>query len=297
MVDSAVCGKLVRGVVGRFWRIDRCGAVVPGSRNMIVTEGLISVVMTPNNDAGTTITVPNAAGKNLINAIPTPKFQSQTDAIALLGVDPELVRMLSNQETWEGVEAGEVTGFTIGDDIDPDEYGFGMELWSGTHGSVCDSGLPRFGYFLQPWVKGGVVDAITWANDAINFTITGATTQAPNQWGVGPADVTRDELGDPAPLRVALGERKHFLFDQVTLAPPEPVCGGQPVGTLATGITAGTPATLAPANSYPPYDLAALVAADLPATPSTAWTAGQYVELEDGTAAHWSGTAWVAGPA
>ena len=35
--------------------------------------------------------------------------------------------------------------------------------------------------------------------------------------------------------------------------------------------------------------------AGLTASPTTAWTTGQYVLLRDGSMAHWAGTAWVAG--
>src|SRR4051812_39228333 len=101
---GAECARLVRGKVGRFTKIDRCGSVVLGPLNEVTTEGLITVTLTPTNDTGTTITVPNAAGKNLINDVPTPRFQYFTASIALLGVNPLLVSLLTNQETWEGIE-------------------------------------------------------------------------------------------------------------------------------------------------------------------------------------------------
>jgi hypothetical protein len=203
--------------------------------------------------------------------------------------------MLANQETWEGIVDGTVTGFTIGDDIDPDEFGFSMELYSGVHGQICQDGILKYGYFLNPWLKGGAVSAITWANDAINFTIDGAITQAPNDWGVGPYDVTLDDDGLPAPLRQALGERKHFLFDLVQLAPPVDECGAGPVGSAPTGATAGIPGSFTPSGSWVPENLAALTG--VTASPATAWTTGQRVNLGDGSSAHWTSAAWAAGPA
>lgn len=294
MVGTA-CPPLIRGRVGRFTKVDRCGAVVPGPLSQVVTKGLITVTMTPTLNAGTTITVTNAAGENLVNDIPTPKVDNFTVSVALVGADPILLAMLTNQETWAGIVAGTVTGFTIGTDVDVDAYGFAMELWSGVAGNVCEDGSEQWGYFLLPWLKGGAVDAITWANDAINFTVSGAITRDGNQWGVGPYDVTRDGSDDPAPLRVALGEYKHFLSDLVLLAPPVAECGGQPLGVEATTITAGIPATLTPAFSWAPLDLAD--AAGVTASPATAWTTGQYVTLGDGSKANWNGTAWEAGVA
>lgn len=72
-------------------------------------------------------------------------------------------------------------------------------------------------------------------------------------------------------------------------APPEP-----PEPPAATGATAGTPGTFTPAGSTPPANLAALEGVVAP-TPATAWTAGQFVVLGDGSYAHWDGDSWESG--
>jgi len=293
-MSNAVCPKLVRGKVARFTKIDRCGTPLPGPLSTVVTEGIISVALTPTNDTGTAITVPNAAGKNIINNVPTPKFQYFTAAISLIGVDPILVTMLTGQELWPSVDPSIYSGFVIADDADPDLSGFGMELWSGVDGNVCDdSGQVGFGYFLSPFLKGGALGAITWANDAINFTVEGAVTTAPNDWGVGPYDVTLDDTDAPSPLLKNFPVRGHFMSDVVYLEPPVHDCGGQPLGTEATGASAGSPGTFT--GGYAPLNLTEL--AGVTATPGTAWTTGQYVTLSDGSTAHWNGTAWAAGVA
>ncbi|MGW6745419.1 phage tail tube protein [Streptomyces sp. NPDC055025] len=66
-------------------------------------------------------------------------------------------------------------------------------------------------------------------------------------------------------------------------------------GTVATGATAGIPGSFTPAGAVAPANLAELAA--VIATPSTAWTTGQYVVLGDSSKAAWSGSAWVTGPA
>jgi len=63
------------------------------------------------------------------------------------------------------------------------------------------------------------------------------------------------------------------------------------VATGASGTAA--PGTFSPAGAMAPANLAAMTG--LTATPNTAWTTGMYVRLGDGSTAHWSGTAWVAG--
>lgn len=69
-----------------------------------------------------------------------------------------------------------------------------------------------------------------------------------------------------------------------------------PGEVVATGASPGTgTGTFAPAGATPPNTLAGL--AGVTASPATAWTAGQFVQLADGSLAHWNGTAWVAGAA
>jgi hypothetical protein len=60
--------------------------------------------------------------------------------------------------------------------------------------------------------------------------------------------------------------------------------------------TAGAPGTFAPTSAMP-ADLPALQAAGVTASPATAWTTGQWVELGDASDAHWTGAAWAAGQA
>jgi len=67
-------------------------------------------------------------------------------------------------------------------------------------------------------------------------------------------------------------------------------------GIIATGATAGTPGTYTPSGADLPVSIAAMTGVVL-ASPTTAWTTGQNVKLDDGSAVHWSSTAWVAGVA
>lgn len=65
---------------------------------------------------------------------------------------------------------------------------------------------------------------------------------------------------------------------------------------VATGAAAGIPGTYSPTGAAFPANLAAM--ASVTATPSTAWTTGQYVPIGDGTSsAHWDGDSWESGAA
>lgn len=65
-------------------------------------------------------------------------------------------------------------------------------------------------------------------------------------------------------------------------------------GIPATGATGGTPGTYTPTGADLPASLAAMTGV-VTASPSSAWTSGQYVLLDSGAQVHWNGTAWTAG--
>ncbi|MFC3504452.1 hypothetical protein ACFOOK_26270 [Micromonospora krabiensis] len=67
-------------------------------------------------------------------------------------------------------------------------------------------------------------------------------------------------------------------------------------GVLATGATAGTPGIYTPEGADLPASIAAMTGV-VTASPTTAWTTGQYVLLDDGTQVRWTGSAWAAGAA
>jgi hypothetical protein len=77
-----------------------------------------------------------------------------------------------------------------------------------------------------------------------------------------------------------------LIVSLVQIGPDKPAAG------LAI---AAVPGYYEPLGALLPANLAALE----PVTPQPlfAWAPGQYVPLADGSSAHWSGTAWVAGPA
>jgi len=70
------------------------------------------------------------------------------------------------------------------------------------------------------------------------------------------------------------------------VAPPAP----------ATGATAGVPGVWTPPGSAVPADIAAVRAANIVASPATAWTVGQHVVMGAGQT-FWDGNSWEPGMA
>lgn len=292
---------LIRGKVIRVTRLDGCGNPVLGPDSVIVTSGFISVQATPNNVTGTDISVTNANGDVCAQDTAQPKFNNFTLEIALCGVDPALVNLLTGQPLVYGA-GNEPVGFRDNSRVKVDLTGFALEVWTGVAGDACEGGDGSYGYFLYPFVKGGSVGALTVQNNSVDFTISGATTKEGSGWDQGPYDVVGDGDGGSQPLVDGITDGDHRHFEITSIAPPEDTDGTAALGVPATGAVAGTPGYFtAPgaALAYAPETLAALQSLEpgFTESPTTAWVAGTSVILRDGTRAHWTGTAWAAGPA
>jgi hypothetical protein len=297
MADTSKCFSLVRGRAMRVTRLDACGAKVLGPDSQVVSKGFISVGLTAQTEEGEAISVTNANGDICINDEPAPKFTGYDVEVQFCGVNPDLIHLMTNQPmVTDSQTPSQGVGFRMNSDVDLSDSGFALELWSAVPAAACsDTGAASYGYFLVPFLKGGIIGDFTIENAAINFTLTGAKSKDGSAWGVGPYDVTLDDGNAASPLKDPINDHDHLHMELVQVPPPVAVCGAASLGVPATSATAGTPATLTPANSYPPATVGD--AGSLTASPVTAWTAGQYVTLRDGSTAHWNGTAWVAGVA
>lgn len=298
MVDTSKCFSLVRGRVMRITRLDACGARVLGPDSQVISDGFISVGLAAQTDEGTAINITNAAGKVCISDEPCPLFTGYDLTVEFCGVNPDLFRLMTGQKMVTDSQATpQGTGFRMNTGTDICDAGFAIEVWSNVPSAACAGGQASYGYFLVPFVKGGIIGDFTIANDAVNFTLSGAKSKDGSAWGVGPYDVVRDASEIPAPLKEAIDPKDHLHMEITTVAPPESVCGALALGVPATGATAGTPGTYTPANSYGPETCADFASSGIVASPATAWTTGQHMVARDGTTAYWDGAAWVCGTA
>lgn len=296
---------LIRGRALRATRLDGCGAPVLGPDSQVTTKGFISVALTANSNAGTAIQIDNANGERMVDETPVPRFTNYSLEITFVNVDPALLSLLSGMPVVMNAAGDAIIGFDQDDEIDVEAVAFALELWTGVGGAACDEeGDPLYGYMLLPFVKGGMIGNVTVENGNITFPITGAQTKKGTQWDVGPYDVQDDEDGNPGPLVEALASSVHFRHFTTSVAPPTNLDGGAAaLGVAATGAIMAD-GTSTPANSYFPANLADLIAGAsgphgvaVVAAPATAWTTGKKIRLRDGSTAHWSSSAWVAGPA
>lgn len=289
--------SLVRGRAIRVTRLSGCGDPVLGPDSVVTSEGFISVGLTANQETGESISVTNAAGKVCILDEPAPKFVNYSVDVSFCGVNPELIGLMTGQPVRLSADGTEIVGFRVNSKVKVDKTGFALEMWSSVPTEECDdSGEQSYGYMLLPFLKGGTLGDFTVENGAVNFSMTGARSKDNPGWGAGPYDVVRDEDGAAGPLNEPVVVGDHLIVELTTVAPPDTDDdSGAALGVAAAGVTAGSPGTYTPGNSYGPANLTELQASSLGS--GSAWTTGQYVTLRDGSTAHWTGTAWAAGAA
>jgi hypothetical protein len=138
-------------------------------------------------------------------------------------VDPDLFSMLTGYPT-----VLNHTGASVGNRITGSvacDAGVALEMWSDIPGDTCGPTGRRYGYFLAPWVKDGIIDDFTIENDAASFVIN-ARTNPGSQWDVGPYDVDPTAVANtPGPLLTPIGADDHLDMHLTTVAPPVPACG------------------------------------------------------------------------
>lgn len=233
--------KAMRGRLARVTRVDACGRVVYGDDSQAVSKGWISAAWTANTAEVAAIEQDNANGEPLIREPAKTRQTGFTLSMTFGEVDPEFFSLVTGQRVYLD-ENGDAIGFAINTDVDLGDRGFALEIWAGapTDANACldPNAQGTYGYFLAPFLKGGILGDYTIENGAVTFTIQGATTQDGNAWGVGPYNVMLNG-GVPSPLLTPLEANDHKLLIWVTVAPPAPFYGTRPVlDPDSTAITA-----------------------------------------------------------
>jgi hypothetical protein len=282
---------------------DLCGVPAWGDAAQCVSDGFVSVAITANYTDIAEKRGTNGRGKTCARRPASATFDDLTGVVTFCGMQPEVYSRMTGAPMVVSAQTGEVIGFDDDVSVDLLQVRFGLEGWADAY-DVADCGdddAVPFWYHVWPSFYGGRAGDYTLEDALVNFTVTDLHTAGGAGWGIGPYLVTRDADGDPSALVDALTKNKHGRRFVTTVPPPEVTDGFVPLDDPdtadATGATAGSPGTW---DGVRPFDFAAASATGAySATPSTAWTTGQYVVLGDGTYAHWAGstTKWVAGKA
>lgn len=201
--------------------------------------------------------------------------------------------VFSCQPTAVAIEPSNDTG-GAGDDV---EVLCGDKL-SGASGAALTANLTMTA--IQDFTAESGTESLvgySWAHNSetVDF-VWGPTADVQDQW-TGKVTVQALNIGGDVNTRITTDAE--WPITELTM--PTRLGGKKVIGSggAAAGATAGTPGTWTPGGAVPPANLAALTGASpaIVATPSTAWSTGQYVALGDASHAHWDSSAWVAGDA
>lgn len=281
MVRETQLTTLAQGRRMRVTKLDSCGRPVYGDGSSVTSDGFVSVAASLTTSDTDAIEVKNANGRRVVYVPPKSTFGGYGIEIEMAEVDPELYSLVTGQPIFYDAD-GNAVGFGSDTSVDPDASGFALEIWAGVTGNEgCDDedAEGSWGYILFPYIKGGNVGDHTIENDAVTFTLTGASTADGNGWGKGPYDVTLNNGATPSdpkvagPLLTALSPTLHELFIPVLVAPPEALAGSRPLlPRTAASLTAVTPTTTTGSKTV-----------SFAVTPDTLEGIGVWYDFGDGT--------------
>lgn len=301
----------VRGVALRVSRLGADGAPDVGSTcDSYLTGGFITFTFTPAYSEGDEVQSKNAAGEVCVYFKMPDTLQNVGLNLEICDPDPVLTEMLVGGDVLTvsstsplappGTEVGDTVAVgyaaeAIGVQAQP--YGVAVEVWAQAVVNGKAANTAPYWHYLFPYASFRLDGDRVLENGAL-ATVFAGTGGGNAAFGKGP---NMDTTGvTPSPADTAW----EWTFPELTSRPylytrsvDAPVglkgCFAN-LGVPITGITAGTPATLTPADATRPADLSALT--DLGALGNTtAWTTGQYVVLRDTSEAYWDGNSWEMG--
>jgi hypothetical protein len=220
----------IRSHVVRTTSLDSCGSPIIGPKSTCVSDGHISIKLSPQYEDGEETNQKNAAGKLKVVDKAPDQLKYFNFEIAFMQVDPDIFNQVTGQPIVLD-HAGTAVGIRIGETVDAN---VAVETWTDIPGTACGPDGKSYGYALLPWIKGGRLGDFSFENALATFTLTGRTS-ADSLWGTGPYDVVLHAPVAPAttpaagPLLTELGSDQHFHMEPTSVAPPAVTAGAVPL--------------------------------------------------------------------
>jgi hypothetical protein len=225
---STECLQPVGGTVMRALKLDACGNPLTGVGSCkVVSEGFISVERTAEYADPDQFIQKNAAGKVCLKHRTAPQLLWYTYNIMFCEVDVDLYTMLSGSQVV--LDDTPVTPNHIGWSTRTSLIGttnWSLELWLPLSQEACVGANVPYLYWVSPWIHQGTISTpLTVENGPVTFGVSGAKTQFPSPWGVGPYNVQYDQFAAPEKLFTAIVSDEADRFFRTELAPPTAACG------------------------------------------------------------------------
>ena len=225
----AQCYTMLRVPKVRVTLLNECGEPSFGNCAQVITDGIITIEETRNQNDRQDFFTLNADGQACVTDTSPPILKWLELTLTFCRVDPEMVNLLAGEPlVLDGND--DAVGFRTREGS-VNTVNFAFEAWTRIAGQEgCDGDSVPYGYVLYPWVVEGVLGDQTFQNGTANFTVN-ARTKRNSLWDVGPYDVVLDAADAPSPLLspIAAGDHRHA---QLTLvAPPDASCGCTAIGS------------------------------------------------------------------
>lgn len=226
----AQCYTMLRVPKIRVTLLDECGQPSFSNCAQVITDGIITIEETRNQNDRQDFFALNADGQACVTDTSPPILKWLELVLTFCRVDPEMVNLLTGEPlVLDGND--DAVGFRTREGS-VNTVNFAFEAWtriSGEEGCEPGGNVP-YGYVLYPWVVEGVLGNQTFANGAANFTVNARTRRA-SLWDVGPYDVVTDAADAPSPLLVPIAATDHRHAQLTTVAPPDASCGCTSIGS------------------------------------------------------------------
>jgi hypothetical protein len=228
---------VVKGLKLRATKINSCGLPISGPQNRIITDGFVTVTISPVMKDAEELEQTNAEGKVCVTDRTPPTRKHYNVEAVLCNVNTGLISLLNGWPQVLDYEDNPI-GFQDREDVEAD-FGVALEVWTGGKGeddcpvpdtdsifSSSSSGK-SYGYMLIG-AKEFTLGNIEIGAAISTFTLSGMSLAMP-QWGRGPYNVAGiDANGTPGRLLVPVGKEAHFTLFRTPVAPPEATTGGEP---------------------------------------------------------------------
>lgn len=219
----ATCVTPIKARVMRLIKLDQCGVPVTGAESaMVVTNGFISIAVTPEYAEGEEFTQRNADGSLCVNQQDPAEFTRATLAVSLCGIDPDLMVIATGERLLTtGGPTGTGTGVAYGEGALNTR--FSLEVWQPIAGAgACSAtGAQQFVYWAFMNVGNTQLTEFTFENGVFNIGFQGSTFAAFPGW--------EDIIPTPVNFEGDIEAGDHFLHNITTNTPPTPACGAVPL--------------------------------------------------------------------
>lgn len=223
----ARCASPIKAQTLRVTLEDNCGVPLVGVDSAQVTsDSFTEITNAPNYEEGQRFLQRKANGEPCVNERDQGFLNWVEQTVNLCTLDPDLIGVVTGDDIiTEGAgEALEDIGVIFGGGLLTSKFSF--EVWQPVGGEgACDpSGLQRYIYWAFPHCTDAQIQEFTFANDVFTLGWMHITKPASTLWDIGDPWLGNN----PA---ATWGSGKHFAFAITTVAPPEPACGAQEIGS------------------------------------------------------------------